>query len=74
MSFAVEAPEGVVCAAFIWKVSHKNAPGAIRAMAFIVMPPRPRVFFRVVFCGCEPVESVEIYFPSSRCQAENSGK
>ena len=45
MSLAVEAPDGVVCAAFIWKVSHKNAPGAIKAMALIVMPPRPRVFF-----------------------------
>ena len=45
MSLAVEAPDGVVCAAFIWKVSHKNAPGAIKAMALIVMPPSPRVFF-----------------------------
>ena len=75
MSVAVEAPAGEVWAAFIWKVSHKNAPGAIKAMAFIVTPPRLRVFFNAGdFCVCSPVESVGIYFPSSIWQAGNSGK
>src|ERR1700682_389504 len=44
MSRAVTAvPPGTVCAAWIWSVIHKNAPGAIRAMAFTVTPVRPRV-------------------------------
>ncbi len=44
MSRAVTSvPPGTVCAAWIWSVIHKNAPGAIRAMALTVTPVRPSV-------------------------------
>ena len=45
MSGAVETPEGSTCAACNWKVSQRNAPGAINAMALMVNPERLRVFF-----------------------------
>src|ERR1700694_3020492 len=34
---------GAPYSAWIWKVSQRNAPGAISAMAFIVSPVRPSV-------------------------------
>src|SRR5579859_2524613 len=44
MSRAVEAvPPGTVWAAWTWSVIHRNAPGAINAMAFTVTPVRPSV-------------------------------
>ena len=36
-------------------VSHRNAPGAIRAMAFMVRPVRPNVFF---IWGCSGAEAI----------------
>jgi hypothetical protein len=43
MSFATELPSGAVAAACSWNVIHRNAPGAISAMAFIVTPVSPSV-------------------------------
>ncbi len=42
MPIHMEGPVEPV-AAWIWNVNHRNAPGAIRAMAFMVRPVRPRV-------------------------------
>ena len=36
-------------------VSHRNAPGAIRAIAFTVRPVRPNVFF---ILGASPFEAM----------------
>jgi hypothetical protein len=35
---------------WIWKVSHRKAPGAISAMAFEVKPVKPRVALEVAGC------------------------
>jgi hypothetical protein len=43
MSVATEAPLGAVAAACNWYVIHKNAPGAMSAMAFILAPSNPKV-------------------------------
>jgi hypothetical protein len=43
MSLATELPSGAVAAACSWYVVHKNAPGAIRAIAFMVAPVSPSV-------------------------------
>ncbi len=46
MSLAVDTELwGWVRAAWTWKVVQRNAPGAISAMAFTVMPVRVRLFF-----------------------------
>src|SRR5262249_9382745 len=45
MSAATDDPSGAVAAAWSWNVVHRNAPGAISAIAFIVTPVRPSVAF-----------------------------
>src|SRR5262245_32564773 len=45
MSPATELPSGAVAAAWSWYVVHKNAPGAISAIAFMVAPVSPSVAF-----------------------------
>ena len=49
MSLATELPSGAVAAACSWYVIHRNAPGAISAIALTVTPVRPSVAFT---CGC----------------------
>src|ERR1035437_2261934 len=65
MSGAVEAPPAL-CAACIWNVVHRNAPGAISAIAFTVMPVRVSVRFICPPCAV----SAAMRFTSFRVHLE----
>ena len=48
------------------KVSQRNAPGAISAMAFIVRPVSPKVFFIWGCCGSEDIRHLVFVRASGR--------
>src|SRR5690242_15537451 len=59
MSLATDAPLGAVAAAWSWNVIHRNAPGAMSAMAFTVAPVRPSDGFTPGACGVAGVVTDE---------------